>query len=126
MSILIKGMEMPKNCGECSFLQESVWRGKMFPCVCVAGGFVVKPSETDLKDGLCPLVELPEKHGRLIDADELIEDLKHDVAIDQDSLDYEELTEINRRLIQDDKDVKQNAIDLLEHTSCIIEAEDEG
>ena len=70
----------------------------------------------------CPLVDLG-KHGRLIDADELIEDLKHDVAMDQDSLDYEELTEINRSLIQNDKDIKQNAIDLLEHTSCIIEAE---
>lgn len=69
------------------------------------------------------LVKITGKHGRLIDVDELIEDLKHDVAIDQDSLDYEELTEINRRLIQGDKDIKQNAIDLLEHTRCIIEAE---
>ena len=81
MSIIVKGMEMPKNCGECSFLQESVWRGKMFPCVCVAGGFVVKPSETDLKDGLCPLVELPEKHGRLIDAEALIDMLEQAIAI---------------------------------------------
>ena len=82
MSIIVKGMEMPKTCGECSFLQESVWKGKMYPCVCVAGGFVVKPSETDMKDGLCPLVELPEKHGRLIDADLLKNEYPHDTDSD--------------------------------------------
>lgn len=78
MSIIVKGMEMPKTCGECSFLQESVWKGELYPCVCVAGGFVVKPSETDMKDGLCPLVALPEKHGRLIDANKLKLEYPHD------------------------------------------------
>lgn len=71
MSVLIKGMEMPKCCAECSFLQESVWKLNMYPCVCVAGDFVVKPSETDMRDGLCPLVEVPTSHGRLIDVDKL-------------------------------------------------------
>ena len=56
---------------------------------------------------------------RLIDADALIDDLKHDVAVDQDSLDYEELTDSNRENIQFDKDCKQNAIDLLQHAPTI-------
>ena len=56
---------------------------------------------------------------RLIDADALIEDLKHDVALDQDSLDYEELTDSNREIIQFDKDCKQNAIDLLQNAPTI-------
>ena len=56
---------------------------------------------------------------RLIDADALIDDLKHDVAMDQDSLDYEELTDSNRENIQFDKDCKQNAIDLLQHAPTI-------
>ena len=56
---------------------------------------------------------------RLIDADALIDDLKHDVAVDQDSLDYEELTDSNREKIQFDKDCKQNAIDFLQHASTI-------
>ena len=56
---------------------------------------------------------------RLIDADALIDDLKHDVAVDQDSLDYEELTDLNRENIQFDKDCKQNAIDLLQHAPTI-------
>ena len=57
--------------------------------------------------------------ARYIDADRLIDDLKHDVAIDQDSLDYEELTDSNREKIQFDKDCKQNAIDLLQHAPTI-------
>ena len=56
---------------------------------------------------------------KLIDADALIDDLKHDVAVDQDSLDYEELTDSNRENIQFDKDCKQNAIDLLQHAPTI-------
>ena len=57
--------------------------------------------------------------SRLIDADALIDDLKHDVAADQDSLDYEELTDSNREMIQFDKDCKQNAIDLLQNAPTI-------
>ena len=57
--------------------------------------------------------------SRRIDADALIEDLKHDVALDQDSLDYEELTDSNREIIQFDKDCKQNAIDLLQNAPTI-------
>lgn len=110
MSVLIKGMKIPDHCWECWLMRN---------LICGASGELI-PSSGKRKH--CPLVDLG-KHGRLIDADELIEDLKHDVAIDQDSLDYEELTEIRRSLIQDDKDIKQNAIDLLEHTSCVIEAE---
>ena len=57
--------------------------------------------------------------SRCIDADALIDDLKHDVAADQDSLDYEELTDSNREMIQFDKDCKQNAIDLLQNAPTI-------
>lgn len=67
----MKGMEMPKTCGDCNFLHESMWKGKIYPCVCSAGGFVVKPSETDLRDGLCPLTEVKTPHGRLIDRNEI-------------------------------------------------------
>ena len=59
--------------------------------------------------------------SRLIDADALIADLKHDIEIDQDCLDHEELTDINRKHIQYDKDCKQNAIDFVTHTPTIEE-----
>lgn len=69
--VYIKGMEMPGSCGECRFLNPGNYKGKEYPCVCDVGDFLVKPSETDLRDGLCPLVEVPD-HGDLIDANTMI------------------------------------------------------
>ena len=45
--IIIRGMEMPKSCIGCKSFRE----------------------EDDFYRSCCPLVELPEPHGRLIDAD---------------------------------------------------------
>lgn len=55
MSILIKGMEMPKNCAGC-FLRVGQCSKRIY--------MENRPSD-------CPLVEVPEPHGRLIDADAL-------------------------------------------------------
>ena len=54
MSVLIKGMEMPKTCYDCIFY------GGL---ECSLTGF-----DADRKSRHCPLVELP-PHGRLIDGD---------------------------------------------------------
>lgn len=65
MSILIKGMDVPSNCDLCIF-------DNGVNCM------VYPPSEDmiyDIADGRpdwCPLIELP-NHGRLIDADALME-----------------------------------------------------
>ena len=59
MSILIKGLNMPKSCDEC-FAELYSW------C-----GIAQKPiSDITLRSQDCPLVEVP-PHGRLIDADAL-------------------------------------------------------
>lgn len=55
MSILIKDLQMPRTCGDCRFL---IAKGK-YPCWCSARDFAIKPSETDMRDGLCPLSEVP-------------------------------------------------------------------
>ena len=63
MSVLIKDMEMPKACGLCPFDDYGYCtRAKRY-----SGG-----SATHGRASFCPLAELPEKHGRLIDADALI------------------------------------------------------
>ena len=59
MSIVVKGMEIPKNCTLCDSIGLNVAIG----CPVMTG---INGRATD-----CPLVELPEKHGRLIDADAL-------------------------------------------------------
>lgn len=66
MSILIKGMEMPKSCAECPlkyFYDESVF--------CEECGYLTYDWDKKLEEGRyenCPLIEI-QPHGRLIDAD---------------------------------------------------------
>ena len=71
MSVLIKGMEMPNNCGEC-FLYglESAGNG-MYWDYC-RGMRQIIDNPDDGRDSYCPLVPVP-SHGRLIEADALIE-----------------------------------------------------
>ena len=78
MSVLIKGMEMPKDCLHCPFSYMSsdclkIWIICKVKDVSVTDGDAVKEGRPDW----CPLVEVP-PHGDLIDRDalcEYIEDL---------------------------------------------------
>ena len=61
MSVIVTGMEMPKNCKECALYIEGA---------CYAKGYRDYRSIMDTaKPDDCPLIELP-PHGRLIDVDE--------------------------------------------------------
>ena len=65
MSVLIKGMEMPKSCLECkikSWDEDGDYICPFSEVVCLNIG----------RQYDCPLIEVPD-HGRLIDADEEIE-----------------------------------------------------
>ena len=61
MSVCIKGMEMPRHCGECGIEWCGLWKKLI-----IAGMSIAKSRPAD-----CPLVEVPD-HGRLIDADEFL------------------------------------------------------
>ena len=65
MSVLIKGMRMPENCGKCPLMTGTF---------CDILNKDVDPfyEGAEKRYNNCPLVDLG-KHGRLIDADELIE-----------------------------------------------------
>jgi len=68
MGVYIKGMKMPKECGECP-LYSSI------DDVCQ---FDQTDTCYDKKRPLwCPLVEVSEPHGDLIDRQKLLEDNKH-------------------------------------------------
>lgn len=67
MSVLIKGMEMPKNCAECEFHQSG------YPDWCDLSIRARDIHNTEIRQEWCPLVEVPTPHGQLIDADEIIE-----------------------------------------------------
>ncbi len=69
--LLIKGMEMPKDCAECPIRNQEFYKhGRAFlGCsLCVSWGSAISRADD------CPLAELS-THGRLIDADELIKRL---------------------------------------------------
>ena len=68
MSILIKGMEMPKSCSDCPMLD---WDLDYIKCKVTGRHFKVKEEPFGARRvNDCPLIELP-PHGRLIDASEL-------------------------------------------------------
>ena len=92
MSVLIKGMEMPKDCAGCQLRFGSYCtrltddnNGEILLCV-------NKEIVGKTRNKRCPLVEVPTPHGRLIDADKLIQLIKNrlnepDAAFGYDTVD---------------------------------------
>ena len=68
MSVLIRGMELPDNCGACPL--ETDYGTCGYYSLFVEAGH---DSEIWKRRDDCPLVEVP-PHGRLIDADEFIKE----------------------------------------------------
>lgn len=69
MAILIRNMEMPKDCYDCPLMMSVfVFKGDSDLCSITHGGCTY-----DSRPPHCPLIELP-KHGDLIDRDALIKD----------------------------------------------------
>ena len=70
MSIYIKNAKIPKCCAECPF---DTFADDMHYCT-------TKQLSTEdyweCRPPFCPLTEVPEPHGRLIDADALADDLE--------------------------------------------------
>lgn len=64
MSVLVKGMSIPDNCESCRFAT-----GFGF-CLAKSDNFCGYTNDRKRPEW-CPLVEVPEPHGRLIDADAL-------------------------------------------------------
>lgn len=69
MSVLVKGMKMPENCKECmsSDLRTTI--------KCTEWTEISAGRRENERAWSCPLVELPEKHGDLIDREALYDDL---------------------------------------------------
>lgn len=80
MSVLIKGMEMPKNCYLCHFVFRILdWNGvsdfskvneRVF-CTAKEPIFDISETLAENRADDCPLIELPSPHGKLIDVSSL-------------------------------------------------------
>ena len=96
MSILIKGMEMPKDCVSCR------WHARWG---CEITHLVTNSAQR------CPLVEVPTPHGWLIDADALMHEFAEFVRASNNS-DFADVPTWN------------DAVSLLGSAPAIIEAEE--
>ena len=67
MGVYINGMTMPKSCFECDLYGDE----NNF-CKVQKEYMPFASLGRDYKDANCPMVEVPEPHGRLIDADALM------------------------------------------------------
>lgn len=95
MSIYIKGMDMPKGCYDCPLLD-----GEYGDCKVGATG-LYDPYRDD-----CPLTEVSEPHGRLIDADVLAKQCKpRDIADEvwEESNEYKRITNAQTIIERSDK-----------------------
>ena len=71
MGIYISNMKMPRFCCECP-LKESMYDVGF---ICLPRKEPIKVNLCKGRDDACPLVPLPEGHGRLVDADALMSDI---------------------------------------------------
>jgi len=114
MNIIVKNMQMPKDCRECRMMEYHERTGKTW-CKPADGllADTYRPIMYDGRPDWCPLVEIPEKHGRLVDADKLM-------AIFSDRLER-----VAERYGIDSSEVGilSGAMKLLESQTAIIEAE---
>ena len=72
MSVLIKDMQMPSGCRECRLMDYDLHTGITwcFPADAILAEDY-KSIDFDGRPDWCPMGELPEKHGRLVDADKI-------------------------------------------------------
>lgn len=87
MSVLIKGMQMPYGCANCNFVGSPIYDSKgraIYNCNVPVDGIsgkdvteqvidMYKGGGGDYFPDWCPLVEIPNKHGDLIDRDACID-----------------------------------------------------
>lgn len=68
MSVIVLGMEMPKNCKDCFAYRNNAEYDYAYCTISAAN----VNEDSKARRNLCPLRPLPEKHGRLIDQDEIL------------------------------------------------------
>lgn len=70
MGVYIKGMEMPRTCYDCKFRKRN---GLELICPVLERSYKIADTQVlFVREKDCPLIEVPEPHGNLIDASEKI------------------------------------------------------
>jgi len=110
MSVLIKGMKMPEKCGSCDlFHVESPMH-----CTVVKGHKTVGAPYGMPRPDWCPLIEISEPHGDLIDRDALVKDLTNGIKAGLLLDGYEKYQNINNT---------DDCVECVKYADAVIEAE---
>lgn len=80
MSILVEGIKMPKNCGECPFLADEQGFCSAYTKQCI------DIDDWDKRQEWCPLVEVKTPHGRLIEDNDVIDQIDEWLDVVDDAL----------------------------------------
>lgn len=101
MSIILKGIDMPKSCGECKF-----FCGLGYGSHCYLNGkHITFIGEVE---DFCPLVEIPTPHGRLVDIDKVKDKLSDQIPYCGLDMTYS----------------NSNAFDTMDNAPTILESEE--
>ena len=110
MSVIVKGMSMPETCGECHFCRIDKYLRNDWCRIINENVFL------DTKHYRCPLIDLPERHGRLIDADALYKDMMCGIKAGNYEEGYECYQNINNM---------DDCLDAVKYADTVIKAEGE-
>mgnify|MGYP007122039505 CR=1 FL=1 len=109
MSVIVRGMEMPKNCKECPFSDHEAW------CLLPGDWRERYYCPDDERSADCPLISIPKPHGRLGDLDALWDRM------------YKYSDNEGAKMPFGDNDFmihRDSACELIEDAPTVIEAED--
>jgi hypothetical protein len=110
MTVLVKGMKMPQSCYYCGLSDTS-----FINCVAFEKSIVLEDDCEERRPDWCPLDEFPDKHGRLVDADEIMNDICNSIN---------QMTKIG--IAVDGNYLWGKLNDALDNAPTIIEAEGES
>lgn len=127
MGVYVKGMEMPKSCSDCLFFVDGLYDANDEPCSACLAKEDNSPWGCGYKeiDGIdhmarrmdyCPLVEVSEPHGDLIDREILEQELRNGIKPGNYEEGYEHYAHINNM---------DDCVECVRYADTVIEAEDE-
>ena len=118
MSECVVRVEMPKSCYECEM--RGAW------AFCPIGKWPVVGYKKQRHED-CPIIrKLPEGHGRLVDADEIIEAIDEDIELDSRGLDDMTITGRVRERLRLDRGYKKGFKEYLVKRPTIVPATEGG
>ena len=121
MSECVVRMEMPSDCERCPMCGTASGGNGMYELWCMCGDI---PANSQKRPEDCPIIcQLPEGHGRLVDADAMAKCLEYDCELDARGLDDMTIVGHEREHLQFDKDCKQNCMWYLTEQETIVPAE---